>query len=95
MPSYKGVLKAGWNSRYVAYAEAHQVTPDEMLTFDAERWPGGQLAGFICWIDAQWARFRAVVRACSHNQRPRYGADDHDAFDAWLANRPWSRAHSD
>lgn len=33
-----------WNPRYVAYAKAHGLTPDQMLHKD-----GGNMVNFLCW----------------------------------------------
>lgn len=33
-----------WNPRYVAYAQAHGLTPDQMIKKD-----GGRMTNFLCW----------------------------------------------
>jgi len=46
--------------RYIAYAAAHGRTPDDMIAYDADRYPGGIMAGFILWIGDRWREWRAV-----------------------------------
>lgn len=67
-----------WNPRYVWYAEAHGLTPDEMLRYDRDRFPGGVMAGFLSWIGS---RHREFLRAegLRHD-----GIYDQARWDAWL-----------
>lgn len=71
-----------WNPRYVCYAKAHGKTPDGMLAYDRERFPGGVMGAFIIWIDQRWAEWRAL-RGRRHDD-PLW-IHDHEDFDAWLA----------
>ena len=48
------------NPNYVAYARAHNKTPDEMLAHDKIEWPGGCMVGFMLWIQEQKNAFREV-----------------------------------
>lgn len=76
-PSFKG-----WNPRYVAYCEAHNVTdPDEMIAFDHARFPGGRMTGFIVWIQAMWIRWDRA-----NPGRTMHGPAEHHDFDRWLRN---------
>lgn len=49
-----------WNVRYVAYARANGRKPEAQLKHDREAWPGGVMCGFILWISAKWAEYRAA-----------------------------------
>lgn len=70
------------NPRYLAYSRAHGMDPDAMLEHDRERWPGGVMCGFIVWIHRRW-----LVWDAEHGRKPfgHHSAEDHAAFDAWLA----------
>ena len=69
----------GWNSRYVAYANAHGKTARTMLPFDRKRWPGGVMCGYIIWINGKWNEFAKAIGV------ERYWAGlQQDRFDAWL-----------
>lgn len=46
-----------YNPRYVAYAHANGRTPDDMLTYDYEQYPGGCMTGFILWISSRSTEF--------------------------------------
>lgn len=75
------------NPRYVCYATAHGRSPDGMLVYDAQRFPGGKMAGFICWIEErweEWERDRPV-----HERRPwaTLREELRSAFDAWLREK--------
>ena len=73
-----------WNSRYVAYAQAHGKSPDEMLEFDRERCPGGHMAEFIIWIGQKWSLWRA---ANSRHRDAALSDADHANFNSWLENK--------
>lgn len=70
-----------WNPRYIAYSAAHDKTPDEMLEYDKNRFPGGVMVGFMLWIKEQWCAF-ARVRGWEHNYLKDH--QDYIDFDAWL-----------
>lgn len=69
------------NPRFLAYARAHDLDPDEMLALDAERYPGGKMAGFIVWIGERW---RAWASAVGRRNLEMLSDADHAAFDEWL-----------
>jgi len=70
-----------YQSRYIAYAKAQGLTPDDVYERDCMESPGGQMAPYIRWIRARWAEWgRANGRKDYNHTRA-----DHVAFDAWLA----------
>jgi len=72
--------------RYLAYAQAHGRTPDEMLAHDRGAWPGGCMTGFMVWVREQWHAWYTET-----GERPEHGSfaspRQHAALDAWLARR--------
>lgn len=67
--------------RYQAYAKANGRTPTAQRTHDQRAFPGGRMAGFIVWIQAQWRTFFAADGL----KRPAHITPDmHARFDAWL-----------
>lgn len=76
-------INAHLNPRYLAYCTAHYKTPERMDAMDQKRWPGGVMAGFILWSNAQLAEAR--------KQHPEWFADsrllDHKLYDEWLWRR--------
>ncbi len=70
-----------WNPRYLAYARAHGLDPDNMLARDAEAWPGGKMIGFMLWISGHWQAWRK-----EHGYRPDdvLSPADNADFDAWI-----------
>ena|SRR3990167_9693146 len=77
----------GWQPRYLAYARAHGLSPEEMLAQDREAWPGGLMAGYITWINDEWADFDR------DNGRPVHNPEYHARFDGWLQERHRGREH--
>lgn len=73
-----------YQSRYVAYAAAHARTPEAMLTYDAERYPGGRMTGFIVWISDHWQRWDKLHQ---RGRDPVRTTEEHTAFDAWLTTQ--------
>lgn len=71
-----------YQSRYVAYAAAHGMSPEEMLAADAARYPGGKMAGFLIWMKQQWS---AWAKAHGRDSRAPKTAADHASFDSFLA----------
>lgn len=77
---------SNWNPRYVHYARVHKRTPEDMLTHDERRFPGGKMCGFILWIRKKWQQWDKLPDhggrfpgSCVARQ------EAHDDFDAWLA----------
>lgn len=72
-----------FNNRYVAYAASQNRTPNQALIQDARDYPGGKMAGFMCWIRDAWRRW-----AQETGEKKEYGDGwserQHDAFDQWL-----------
>jgi hypothetical protein len=75
--------EAQFNSRYVAYCQAHKLTPDEMLQRDEVLWPGGVMCGYMLWIGRRFAEAKI--------EQTDYFFDghlyDHVGFDEWLEIR--------
>ena len=69
--------------RYIAYANSHHLTPEQMLAHDEFAWPGGKMCGFILFISHSWRSWQKYVGRknleflCDH---------DHMSFDSWLLN---------
>ena len=70
-----------YQSRYLAYCRTHGRTPESMLEYDRERFPGGFMVGYMLWIQQQWAEW-----ARARGGRPQCLTQEHHAdFDAALA----------
>lgn len=88
-----------WNSRFVAYAKAHDKTPEAMLEHDTERYPGGKMCGFTFWIQDMWREWRwlfgpAPVKVPRLQGAPdlgywdwKPGNADQKHFDEWLERK--------
>lgn len=74
-----------WNPRFVAYAKAHNRTPEEMLVLEEERFPGGKMAGYMLWVGGRWREWRAIHGICWDAF---LSEEDYREFDAWLAHIP-------
>lgn len=77
---------AEWNSRYVAYATAHGLMPDEMQVHDSERHPGGPI--FILWNGARLQEYRKEIGIGPYDT---LSPEQHAAYDVWLDK--WVRNH--
>lgn len=55
-----------WQSRFVAYASAHNRTPEEQLEHDTHACAGAVMLGFILWTAERIAEF-------NNHHRPRCG----------------------
>lgn len=73
-----------WNPRYVAYARHHRRTPECMLRWDKERFPGACMMGFILWINRKWHEWYEV-NGLSRNHIK--SEEDHKNFTRWLKPR--------
>lgn len=67
-----------WNQRYVAYAAAAGMTPEQRLATDKATWPVGCMTGFILWNMERWREWGTTGTSTK-------SPDDHRRFDAWLA----------
>jgi hypothetical protein len=77
-------MKGAVNTRFLHYARVHGRTPEEMLKYDEERFPGGKMAGYIMWIDQRWNDYTTRVGI----RRPVVSHKHHSAFDQWLSELP-------
>ncbi len=81
-----------WNPRYVNYARVHGKTPEAMLVYDEERWPGGKMCGYVLWNNARLYEFSGVRPEAFFDRSKRYGVGnvlvDREAYDAWLSALP-------
>lgn len=68
-----------WNPRFVAYAAATGMDPQERFDADVAAFPGGAMAGFMGWLSGQWREFYSPGVVPGHITDA-----DHAAFDAWL-----------
>lgn len=75
-----------WNPRYVAYARAHQRTPEQMLAQDEVEYPGGKMAGFMIWIQSRWSEFEKASKPPRVDSAIWRGWMQ-DEFDQWLKTR--------
>lgn len=76
-----------FSQRYTTYAAYHGRTPEEMLAYDDEKWPGGRMCGFILWHSEKLQAFFKGHPECAHKDydgRFHLYEHDHPVFDAWL-----------
>lgn len=70
-----------WNPRFVKYSKTNGLSPDDMLTADRAKYPGGLMNGYINWINGKWAEWVKLTGA-----HPTIRSEaERVAFDAWLA----------
>lgn len=76
--------ETAYQPRFLAYCRDQRRSPAEQLAHDRAEYPGGCMAGFIVWGNAQVAAFRA-----GHPQAftASGGLADHHAYDRWLSER--------
>lgn len=79
-------MSAEWNPRYFHYARLHGRTPDEMLAYDKERFPGGHMGGFMIWINERWDEYALAAGVTNRHETPLFTLSHAAAFDAWLAS---------
>ncbi len=73
-----------WNPRYVAYSAANGASPEEMLLRDEARFPGGKMAGFMCWISGRWTEYTKLRGFRTSEALQMNDPDVHANFNAWL-----------
>jgi len=71
------------NTRYIAYARAHGKSPEEMVEFDRQFYPGGAMAGFITWISLR-KRSIQLPAGWKESERSDYAAEYPEKFEALL-----------
>ena len=69
-----------WNPRFAAYATSHGKTPEEMLRYDEEFYPGGRMAGFVIWISGKWMEYCRQTGA----RRDFLTQENHEKFDKMI-----------
>lgn len=56
--------KTEYTREYLAYCKFHGKTPEEMMSSDSKRFPGGVMCGFIVWFSEVRQKFRACHPEC-------------------------------
>lgn len=70
-----------FSPRFAAYARSQGLAAQQALEADTERYPGGQMTGFILWISAKWQAWDAMHKHASNHVRD---AKEHGEFDEWI-----------
>lgn len=78
--------------RYLAYARHHGRTPEDQMSADVLRWPGGCMTGYILWIRGMWRRWWAEAGRDAGMSR-NHGTAEHEHFDGWLDSLPLDTRH--
>ncbi len=73
-----------YQSRYVAYASSQGNTPEKQIHLDSQVYPGGKMAGYICWITTMWGKWADESRQ-TKAWGSAWSSEQHKAFDAWLS----------
>jgi len=72
-----------WTPRYLAYAAAHNRTPEAMLDFDEQHFPGGKMIGYQRWIAWAWDEWdKHYKHGPDHVRTER----EENQFTLWLVN---------
>lgn len=72
------------NPRYVLFA--YPLPPVVRMRKEADRWPGGCMTGFLCWINQRWNEFDRLMGW--NNRDPEARSDEAMWwFDLWLLAR--------
>lgn len=76
------------NPRFLAYARSRGVSPEAACDRDEDG--VANMTGFMLWVRARWADWRAArglpsMKASSLWGEPILGPGDHAEFDDWLA----------
>jgi hypothetical protein len=74
-----------WNPRFVAYAAASGIGPQEALDRDRVQFPGGCMTGFVLLMSGRWQEWD---RNHGHSRDHVRNQAEYAAFDAWLQNGP-------
>ncbi len=75
-------MSAGdWNPYYLTYAAASGLSPEAMLHYDSERFPGGKMCGFIIWMSQRWQEWDALNK---HRRDHVRFPEEHTRFGEWL-----------
>ena len=77
-------MTGGWSSRYVQYAKANGMSPENMILSDKALSPGGMMAPYINWIQSKWTEFDAATDKKYLVCAGQHTKEGHAAFDAWL-----------
>lgn len=85
MPTIDSPITPAWQPRFVIYARHHGKTPEEMLAYDAERFPGGKMYGYTSWVTTRWQEWDRLKNNGKNHVR---SAEEYAAFDLWLAALP-------
>lgn len=84
-----GETANGLNPRFLQYARWRGMTPEEVMAADEEEFPGGKMAGFVCWNDKriwEWCRETGTDR--------HYAGLFFDEISAWIEKRMEERANA-
>jgi hypothetical protein len=72
-----------WNPRFLAYCRSQgEADPKAMIALDTQRFPGGCMTGFTCWMRGKWREFDKMKGYGIFHVRTDV---DHAEFDVWLA----------
>lgn len=52
-----------WNRRFELYAKSQGLTPETVLERDIKNYPGGKMAGFLCWSSRQVEEWRTATKS--------------------------------
>ena len=77
-PIFKG--ETMYQKRYLAYAKANGLTPENMLEFDRSKYPGGCMTGYICWVQEKIKAFKDLSPESFHSGF----LADNNRFDVFL-----------
>lgn len=86
--------KPKWNPNYMAYAASQNLSPEECMTKDAEKYPGGKMAGFMIWMSEQICEFDKIHRPADTYSTPGFYSPNQKhyirnqkALSEWIQNK--------